>query len=117
VKDMRLRLFYRVSAWSLILALGVLVLLNIAVGKAGGESVKAIPSALKIPIGAVGALGAFGFFALWLGMLWNCVATPNRSIAIRWLWLLLILFSGPIGALVYYFLAFRSGDEAHAVKS
>jgi hypothetical protein len=114
---MRLRLFYRISAWSLIVALGVLVLLNIAVAKAGGESVKAMPSALKIPIGAVGAVGAFGFFALWLGMLWNCVATPNRSIVTRCLWFLLIPFSGPIGALVYYFLAFRLADEAHALRS
>ena len=50
------------------------------------------------------ALLVFGLacLALWLGALQSCVGNEPPMETTRWIWILLIIFLGPIGALGYF---------------
>jgi hypothetical protein len=48
-----------------------------------------------------------GGFVLWLGMMWNCVVASEMSVRSRVLWMILIVPTPNLGALIYYYCVFK----------
>lgn len=62
---------------------------------------------------------AVALFVLWLWMLIDCLKRPDDKFAYggnnaRLIWILVIIFTGLIGALIYYFLIKKTGEEEKA---
>ena len=80
--------------------------MNLVVAKSGAASVNNLPAVVKIPVSLLGAAGALGIFALWPGMMWHCVVVRKTTVPRKIGWMLLLLLTIPVGALIYYFLVF-----------
>jgi hypothetical protein len=117
VDDLRIRTFYRLSAWCLIAAFVGNFLLFLMFSLLGPQAFEKTPSIVKFILGIVGAAGAFGFFALWLGMIWYCLAVWRVGIAKKIGWFLLLLVTMPLGSLVYYFVVFEQAKTTGQVTS
>ncbi|MCZ7399248.1 MAG: PLDc N-terminal domain-containing protein [Candidatus Methanoperedens sp.] len=59
---------------------------------------------------------AVALFVLWFSMLIDCLKRPDDKFVYggnnaRLIWILVIIFTGLIGALIYYFLIKKTGEE------
>lgn len=109
---MKTLLFYRISAWSLITAVIMALALDLVVILKGPEAVNDLPIGFKLPISFVGAVGTLGLFALWPGMIWHCLVVSTASLGRKIAWLLFLLLTIPIAALLYYFNVFVESQQA-----
>ncbi len=69
-----------------------------------------------IGIGAVLIIAAAVLFVFWLWMLIDCLKRPDDKFAVggsnaKLIWILVIIFTGLIGALIYYFLIKRTDSH------
>ncbi|MGC2637124.1 MAG: hypothetical protein WA294_08080 [Acidobacteriaceae bacterium] len=48
-----------------------------------------------------------GMIVLWIGMIWDCATIGALQTWPRALWLILLILTQVVGALIYYFLIFR----------
>jgi hypothetical protein len=112
MNGMRVNLFYRISAWSLIAAFIVVLTLDVVVVKFGASSVDNLPLLAKFPLSLIGAVGALSLFALWPGMIWHCLTVYRSSAARKAGWIALLLLTIPLGSLAYYFSVFKRETEA-----
>jgi hypothetical protein len=107
MNSMRVNLFYRISAWSLMAAFIVILVLDVLVVNSGASSVENLPIIVKLPLSLIGAVGVLSLFALWPGMIWHCLTVHRTSIAKKALWIVLLLLTIPLGSIVYYFSVFK----------
>jgi hypothetical protein len=67
-----------------------------------------LPFVVRLPLGLLGGFSAIGIIALWLGMIWDCAITSELPIWSRVKWLILLVLTNMLGALLYYFRVFRN---------
>ena len=110
-----LKSFYRIFALCFFTTIGILIVANIAYMFLGYDHMKALetlPFLIRLPFGVLGAFSAFGILALWLGMIWHCAFTSNLPAWPRTKWLLLLVLTNMLGALLYYYLEFNNRHES-----
>ncbi len=63
---------------------------------------------------AFGGILALALFAFWLWMLVDCAQTPDSPASPnqRLIWILILVFTGWIGAIIYYFVERRARLDA-----
>ncbi|UWZ85108.1 hypothetical protein [Occallatibacter riparius] len=61
-----------------------------------------------LPFFLIGAFFGIGVIVLWFGMMWDCVFTNKLRIWSKALWLLLMIPTSCIGALIYFFCEYRN---------
>lgn len=64
-----------------------------------------------LPFSLIGAFLRIGGIVLWFGMLWDCAFTSKMRVWSKVLWLLLLIATSGIGALVYYFCVYKNGPS------
>jgi hypothetical protein len=102
-ENARMLFFYRVCGWTLLSAVFLLIVLNLLVLAKGAASVTALPGVLIAPIGIIGAAGALACMVLWPSMMWHCLVVSKASTTQKALWFALLLFTVPLGTVIYYF--------------
>ncbi len=107
-----LRTFYRVIAVGTVSLLGLLMALNlifVAFRISPFYTMLETWSNLALlPLFLIGAFFGIGVTALWFGMMWDCAFTSNMRVWAKILWLLLLIPTSSIGALIYYFCEYRN---------
>jgi hypothetical protein len=111
---MTLRKFYRIAVLCFFLTITVGVILNIVLAIVGREPLENLPFLVRLPLGMLGACGAIGIIALWIGMMWNCVANSQLSMVSKIGWLLLIVLTNMLGAVIYYYVVFQRPGKSLA---
>jgi len=106
-EDMTLGQFYRIAVWSFLVTMALLVVLNLVGAIVGRESFQNLPFLIRLPLGTLGAFSAIGIIALWIGMMWNCVATTRLPTLSRIGWGFLLVFTNMLGALIYYYVVYQ----------
>lgn len=66
------------------------------------------PNFALLPIAMIGAFFGIGVTLLWFGMMWACATTSEIPICSKGLWLLLLLPTSGVGALIYYFCEYKN---------
>lgn len=110
-----LRSFYRISVVCFLTTIGILTVANVAYMFLGYERMKALetlPFLIRLPFGVLGAFSAFGILALWLGMIWHCAFTSNLPVWPRTKWLVLLVLTNMLGALLYYYRVFKNRPQS-----
>ena len=100
--------FFRVCGWMLLSAVLLLLVLNLLVLARGAESITTLPAVFMSPIGIVGAAGALSCMALWPSMMWHCLVVNKSSVTQKALWFALLIFTIPLGAVIYYFVVIEA---------
>ena len=107
-----LRTFYRVIAVGTVSLLGLLMALNlifVAFRISPFYTMLETWSNLALlPLFLIGAFFGIGVTVLWFGMMWDCAFTSNMRVWSKILWLLLLIPTSSIGALIYYFCEYRN---------
>lgn len=67
-----------------------------------------LPLVVRLPLGLLGSFSAIGIIALWFGMIWDCAVASGLPIRSRVKWLILLVLTNMLGALIYYFRVFRN---------
>jgi hypothetical protein len=106
-----LRSFYRISVVCYLTTIGILIIANIAyilVGYERMKSLETLPFLIRLPFGLLGAFSAFGILALWLGMIWDCAFISGLPAWSRAKWLVVLVLTNQLGALLYYYRVFTT---------
>jgi hypothetical protein len=116
---MTLRSFYRTVAVGFISTLGVEFALSVFSAISGYDPLGAFdrwPILIWPLLAALILFLMIGGFVLWLGMIWDCAVTCEMSARSRVLWLILVIPTPYLGALIYYFCVFNrcSLRQAHS---
>ncbi len=61
-----------------------------------------------LPFFLIGAFFGIGVTLLWFGMMWDCASTSKMGVWSKVLWMLLLIPTSSIGALIYYFCVYRN---------
>jgi hypothetical protein len=107
---MTLRSFYRAVAVGTVSTLGAEFALSIFSAYSGYDPMNAIdrwPGLIWPPVVALILFLMIGGFVLWAGMIGDCAVASERSVWIKVLWLILVIPTPYLGALIYYFCVFR----------
>jgi hypothetical protein len=112
---MRLRQFYRLAAACFLATVALLAALNVIAIIAGRENIGWLenpPFLVRLPLGILGVACAIGIISLWLGMMWDCLFVSKLPTPSRVRWLLLLLLTNMLGALIYYYTRFQKREPA-----
>jgi len=60
-----------------------------------------------LPFFLIAAFFVIGMTLLWFGMMWDCAFTSKMRVWSKVLWLLLLIPTSSVGALIYYFRIYR----------
>jgi hypothetical protein len=107
--EMTLRSFYRAVAVGTVSTLGVELALSVFSAFMGYDLMNAFDRWSRIiwpPLAALILFLTIGGIVLWLGMISNCASARKMSTKSRTLWLVLIVLTPNLGALIYYFCVF-----------
>jgi hypothetical protein len=107
---MTIRSFYRAVAVGYLSTLGVEFALGVFFAISGYDPTSAVdrwPSLIWLPLMALILFLTIGGFVLWLGMIWDCAVASEMSVRSRVLWLILVIPTPYLGALIYYFCVFN----------
>jgi|SRR5579859_2106104 len=107
---MTLRSFYRAVAVGTLSTLGAEFTLSIFSAYSGYDPMKALdrwPGLIWPPAVALILFLTIGGFVLWAGMISDCAVARERSVWTKVFWLILIIPTPNLGALIYYFCVFR----------
>ena len=107
---MTLRSFYRAVAVGTLSTLGVEFALSVFSAIIGYDPMSALdrwPSLIWPPVTVLILFLTIGGFVLWLGMIWDCAVASEMSVRSRVLWLILVIPTPNLGALIYYFCVFK----------
>jgi hypothetical protein len=116
----RMRSFYRAVAYGTVWTLGFEFVLSVLMAFGGFDPLSAfdrLPLLVWPPVAALILFLVVGGFVLWIGMIWDCAVAVEVSVWSKVLWLLLVVLTPNLGALVYYFCVFKrraQGSEANA---
>jgi hypothetical protein len=108
---MVLRNFYRIVFIGTLSLLGVMIAFDVLAVLCGLDTFNAVgrwPVAVWILPCLICSFFAIGIAVAWLGMIWDCALTCNLPIWSKGLWLVLLVFTSIIGALVYYFCVYKN---------
>jgi len=107
-----LRAFYHVVAVGTVSLLGLLMALNVIFVafriNPFYTMLETWSNLALLPFCLIGAFFGIGATLLWFGMMWDCAFTSNMRVSSKGLWLLLLIPTSSIGALIYYFCEYRS---------
>jgi hypothetical protein len=107
---MTIRSLYRAVAVGILLTLGVEFALSVFSAYSGYDPMSALdrwPGLIWPPLAALILFLTIGGFVLWLGMIWDCAVASERSVWSKVLWLILVIPTPYLGALIYYFCVFK----------
>ena len=108
---MIVRAFYRVVAVGTISLLGIGLALNLIFVAFRVNPfytmLETWSNLALLPFFLIGAFFGIGVTLLWFGMLWDCAFTSKMGVWSKVLWLLLLVPTTGVGALVYYFRVYR----------
>ena len=107
---MKLRSFYRAVAVGTLSTLGAEFSLSVFSAISGYDPMSAVdrwPSLIWPPVVALILFLTIGGFVLWLGMIWDCAGANKMSVRSRVLWLILVIPTPNLGALIYYFCVYN----------
>ncbi|WP_058188330.1 hypothetical protein [Terracidiphilus gabretensis] len=108
---MALRTFYRIVFIRTPSLIGIMLAFCIVAVLCGFDTSNAIetwPLAVWILPCLIGSFFAIGITVAWLGMILDCAFTSNLPIWSKGLWLVLLVFTSIIGALIYYFCVYKN---------
>jgi Phospholipase_D-nuclease N-terminal len=108
---MALRSFYRLVAIGSLYTLGVIAALVVLAYICRYDTTKAIdtwPLVILAPPALIGSFFAIGITVLWFGMILDCTFTRDMSIWAKVIWLVVLVLTGTIGALIYYFYVYKN---------
>ncbi|MGA8938405.1 MAG: PLDc N-terminal domain-containing protein [Acidobacteriaceae bacterium] len=105
-----MRYFYRIAVNCFLITIAIGIAMNIA-GFIAGSGVSAdyfngLPPLIRIPFGIIGAFSAVGIITVWVGMIVDCLGFTKMSVTSKIGWLLLLLLTNMLGALIYYYAVF-----------
>ena len=106
---MTLKSFYRAVAVGMVSTLGAEFPLGVFFAISGYDPMSALdrwPSLVWPPLVALILFLTIGGFVLWLGMIGDCAVANKMSVTSRVLWLILVIPTPYLGALIYYFCVF-----------
>jgi hypothetical protein len=88
--------------------LAIMATFDIVSVLSGFDSTKALdwPLLILLPLTLICSFFAIGITVLWLGMIWDC-AFSKMPIGARIAWLVLLVLTCTLGALVYYFCVYN----------
>lgn len=105
--------FYRVVAIGTVILLGLLMALNVILVafriNPFYRMLETGSNLALLPFSLVGAFFGIGVIVLWFGMIWDCAFNSKLRVSYKLLWLLLLIPTSGIGALIYYFCIYRIG--------
>ena len=107
---MLFRSFYRAVAVGTLSTLGIEFVLSFFSAISGYDPMNALdkwPSLIWPPLAALILFLVIGGFVLWVGMIWDCATANQMSVTSRVLWLILVVLTPYLGALIYYFCVFK----------
>jgi hypothetical protein len=119
---MTLRSFYRAVAIGTVSTLGAELALSIFCAFSGYDLMNAFDRWHRIiwpPLTALILFLIIGGTVLWLGMIRDCAIAREMSVRARVLWLILVVPTPNLGALIYYFCVYerRSLRQAEAIST
>jgi hypothetical protein len=113
-----LRAFYRVIAVGAVTLLGLLMALNVIFVACRINPfytmLETWSNLALLPFFLIGAFFGIGMAVLWFGMMWDCAFTSKMRVWSKALWLLLLIPTSSIGALIYYFCVYRDHSRAES---
>lgn len=107
---MTFRSFYRAVAVGTISTLAVEFALSVFSSFSGYDPMSALdrwPTLIWPPAAALILFLTIGGFVLWVGMIGDCAVASGMSIRSRLLWLILVVLTPNLGALIYYFCVYK----------
>lgn len=108
---MKVRAFYRVVAVGTISLLGFGLALNLLFVafriNPFYTMLETWSNLALLPFFLIGAFFGICLTLLWFGMMWDCVFTRKMRVWSKVLWLLLLIPTSSVGALIYYFCVYR----------
>lgn len=107
---MTLRFLYRAVAAGTLSTLGAEFALSIFSAVSGYDPMSALarwPGLIWPPLAALIRFLTTGGSVLWLGMMRDCAIASEMSFKSKVLWLILVIPTPYLGALIYYFCVFR----------
>lgn len=106
-----LRAFYRFVAVGTICLLGLLLALNVVFVafriNPFYTMLETWSSLALLPFSLIGAFFGIGVTVLWFGMILDCAFISRMRVVSKALWLLLLIPTSGLGALIYYFCVYR----------
>jgi hypothetical protein len=108
---MALRTFYRIVFIGTLSLLGIILAFDGVAVLCGFDTFNAVatwPMAVWILPCLICSFFGIGICIAWLGMIWDCLFTSNLPIRSKGLWLILLVFTSTLGALIYYFCVYKN---------
>jgi len=108
---MALRTFYRIVFIGTLSLLGIMAAFDVLAVLCGFDTLNAVetwPLAVWILPCLICSFFAIGITVAWLGMIWDCAFTSDLPIWSKGLWLVLLVLTSTIGALIYYFCVYKN---------
>ena len=113
------RAFYRVVAVGTVSLHGLLMALNVifVVLRINPfyRMLETWSNLALLPFFVAVAFFGIGVTMLWFGMMWDCAFTSNMRVWPKVLWLLLLIPTSSIGALIYYFCKYRNRPSGYSL--
>lgn len=107
-----LRTYYRVIAVGSISLLGLLLALNVIFVALRINPfytmVETWSDLALLPFCLIGAFFGIGVTVLWFGMIWDCATVSKMPVWSKVLWLILLIPTSSVGALIYYFSVYKN---------
>ncbi len=114
-----LRAFYRVVAVGTISLLGLLLALNVIFVAFRTNPfytmLETWSNLALLPFALIGAFFGVGMIVLWFGMMWDCAFTRKMRVWSKVLWMLLLIPTSGMGALIYYFCVYRGRPSVNSM--
>jgi hypothetical protein len=114
---MKLRAFYRVVAVGTVTFLGLLMALNLIFVafriNPFYTMLETWSDLALLPFFLIGAFFGIGMTVLWFGMMWDCAFASKMRVWSKVLWLLVLIPTSCVGALIYYFSVYRNGPPGN----
>src|SRR5258708_24900555 len=107
---MTLKFFYRAVAIGTLSTFAVEIALSVFSNTSGCDPMSALdryPGLIWPPLVALILFLTVGGFVLWIGMICDCAVAKEMSVGSRVLWLMLVVPTPHLGALIYYFCIFK----------
>jgi hypothetical protein len=108
---MALRSFYRLVVIGTLSILAIFAALDVRAILCGYDTAQAIETwpllVLAIPV-LICSFFAIGITVLWFGMILDCALISKLPIWSKVIWLVLLVLTNAIGALIYYFCVYKN---------
>jgi hypothetical protein len=107
-----LRAFYRIVAVGTVSLLGLGLALNVIFAAFRVNPfytmLETWSNLALLPFFLIGAFFGISVTLLWFGMMWDCAFTSKMRVWSKALWLLLLIPTSSVGALIYYFGVYKN---------